>query len=242
MTPARNSRTPTIADRERLIFALDVADAGEARRWVERLGDSVVFYKLGLELLAGGDYFALLAELKAAGKRVFADLKLHDIPATVAAAVAGLARHRPDLLTLHAYPAAIAAAAAQAGETRLLAVTVLTSMSGQDLQDSGVSGPVEEVVLERARQAVAAGAHGLVCSGLEAARLRQELGPAPLIVCPGIRTAPAGDDQKRTVDVYQAFANGADHIVVGRPIRQAGDPRAAAEAIQDTIAAIFAGD
>jgi orotidine-5'-phosphate decarboxylase len=227
---------PEIPANERLIFALDVAESDQARAWVERLGDAVVHYKIGLELLSSGSYFELLRELKDAGKQVFADLKLHDIPATVAAAVAGVARHRPDLLTVHAYPAAIAAAAPLAGSTRLLAVTVLTSIGDQELQASGVDRPLAETVSLRARDAIAAGAAGLVCSGLEAARLRAELGSRPLIVCPGIRTAPGGDDQQRTVDVATAFANGADYIVVGRPIRNAADPRAAALAIQDTIA------
>ncbi len=232
---------PEIPTRERLIFALDVADAAAARAWVTRLGDAVWHYKIGLELLASGEYFALLAELKAAGKRVFADLKLHDIPATVSAAVAGLARHSPDLLTVHAYPAAIAAAAPHVGSVRLLAVKVLTSMDDADLVASGVDHPVAAVVVTRARGAIAAGAAGLVCSGLEAQRLRAELGSAPLIVCPGIRAgtpvkAAGGDDQSRTVSVAQAFANGADYIVVGRPIRNAADPLAAALAMQSSIA------
>jgi len=230
---------PDIPPAERLIFALDVADLDQARAWIARLGDAVVHYKIGLELLASGGYFDLLHELKRAGKRVFADLKLHDIPATVAAAVAGVARHQPDLLTVHAYPAAIAAAAPLAGSTRLLAVTVLTSIGSAELQSSGVDRTLDDTVSLRARDAIAAGAAGLVCSGLEAARLRGELGPGPLIVCPGIRTTPGGDDQQRTVDVATAFANGADYIVVGRPIRNAADPRAAALAIQQTIAALL---
>lgn len=231
---------PEIPSHERLIFALDVDTLDSARDWVQRLGDSVHFYKIGLELLASGDYFTLLAQLRAAGKRVFADLKLHDIPATVAAAVAALARHQPDLLTLHAYPDAIRAAAPLAGASKLLAVTVLTSMDQASLGESGVSMPVEEAVSLRARGALTAGAHGLVCSGLEARRLRTELGSTPLIVCPGIRAQAAGDDQQRTVSVRQAFEYGADHIVIGRPIRQAPNPRAAAEAIQRSIAEIFA--
>lgn len=226
---------PEIPAHERLIFALDVADLASARAWITRLGDSVSHYKIGLELLSSGGYFDLLAELKAAGKRVFADLKLHDIPATVAAAVAGMARHAPDLLTLHAYPAAIAAASPQAGSMRLLAVTVLTSISAAELRASGVADTPDDTVAQRARAAVAAGAAGLVCSGLEAPRLRAELGAAPLIVCPGIRAQAGGDDQQRTVDVRQAFINGADYIVVGRPIRQASDPIAAALGIQKTI-------
>jgi orotidine-5'-phosphate decarboxylase len=226
---------PEIPAQERLIVALDYADAAQARALVERLGDSVHHYKIGLELLTGGEYFRLLAELKAAGKRVFADLKLHDIPATVAAAVAGMRRHAPDLLTLHAYPAAIAAARPEAGDTALLAVTVLTSIGAEELAADGLAGSPADVVLRRARVALAAGARGLVCSGLEAALLRRELGREPLIVCPGIRTTPGGDDQKRTVNVAQAFANGADYIVVGRPIRQSEDPAASARATQELI-------
>jgi orotidine-5'-phosphate decarboxylase len=229
---------PDIPTAERLIFALDVADLDQARAWIARLGDAVTHYKIGLELLSSGGYFELLGELKRAGKRVFADLKLHDIPATVAAAVAGLARHQPDLLTVHAYPAAIAAAAPLAGTTKLLAVTVLTSISADELRATGVERALDDCVALRARDAIAAGAAGLVCSGLEAARLRAELGSTPLIVCPGIRTTPGSDDQQRTVDVATAFAFGADYIVVGRPIRNAADPRDAALAIQHTIAGL----
>lgn len=231
---------PEIADRERLIFALDVADADSARQWITRLGDSVQHYKIGLELLTCGAYFELLAELKSAGKRVFADLKLHDIPATVSSAVKGMARHAPDFLTVHAYGAALRMAAPHKGQTRLLAITVLTSMSDADLVESGVAAALADVVVQRARAALAAGADGLVCSGLEAARLRQELGQDALLICPGIRTEPGGDDQQRTVDVRQAFLNGADYIVVGRPIRQAPDPVASAAAIQQQIALALA--
>jgi orotidine-5'-phosphate decarboxylase len=225
-----------IAVRERLVFALDVSTLHEARSWIDRLGDSVMHYKIGLELLGSGDYFSLLAELKHRGKRVFADLKLHDIPATVAAAVANLAPHGADLLTVHAYRDAIAAAAPRAGATRLLAITVLTSMDDAALLASGVGLGMAAAVERRARDAVDAGAAGVVCSGLEAAALRRALGDRALIVCPGIRSEPGGDDQQRTVSVEQAFAAGADYIVVGRPIRQAADPRAAAESIQQRIA------
>jgi orotidine-5'-phosphate decarboxylase len=144
-------------------------------------------------------------------------------------------RHAPDLLTLHAYPAAIAAARAVAGDTALLAVTVLTSMGAEELSADGLAGSPAEVVLRRARAAVAAGARGLVCSGQEAALLRRELGRAPLIVCPGIRTTAGGDDQKRTVSVAEAFVNGADYIVVGRPIRQSEDPAASARLTQELV-------
>lgn len=226
----------SIASTDRLIFALDVASLAEARLWIDRLGDAVTHYKIGLELLGSGEYFTVLAELKSRDKRVFADLKLHDIPATVAGAVSSLAQHGADLLTVHAYADAIAAAAPHAGATKLLAVTVLTSMSDAALAASGVTLGMAETVERRAVGAFNAGASGVVCSGLEAGRLRDVLGHDALIVCPGIRSEPGGDDQQRTVTVEQAFELGASHIVVGRPIRHANDPRAAAEAIQTRIA------
>ncbi len=232
--------TRSIADRDRLIFALDVATAGDARAWVDRLGDAVSFYKLGMELLTSGEYFAVLDELARRDKKIFVDLKFHDVPATVAAAVKGLSRWPVQLCTVHSYPAMLRAAAEVKGGLKLLTVTVLTSMDAADLQDQGVAGNPGEVVVARARQAQTAGGDGVICSGLEAAAIRAATGDDFLIVCPGIRPAgPAGDDQKRTVDVPQAFANGADHVVIGRPIRLAADPRAEAERIQAQIAASF---
>jgi len=232
--------TRSIADRDRLIFALDVATAGDARAWVDRLGDAVNFYKLGMELLTSGEYFVVLDELARRDKKIFVDLKFHDVPATVAAAVKGLSRWPVQLCTVHSYPTMLRAAAEVKGGLKLLTVTVLTSMDAADLRDQGVAGEPGEVVVARARQAQASGGDGVICSGLEAAAIRGATGDDFLIVCPGIRPAgPAGDDQKRTVDVPQAFANGADHIVVGRPIRQAADPHAEAERIQAQIKAVF---
>lgn len=227
------------AVRDRLIFALDVPTAVEARAWVDRLGDSVGFYKIGLELLTSGDYFRVLDDLAGRGKKVFVDLKFHDVPATVAATVKGLARYPVDFCTLHGqHDAMMRAASQEKGAIKLLAVTVLTSMDRSDLRQLGIDRDPSEVVVERAMAARAAGCDGVIASGQEAGALRQTTGPGFLIVCPGIRPAgPAGDDQKRTVDVPQAFAAGADHIVVGRPIRQATDPVAAAEAIQAQIVA-----
>ncbi len=227
------------AVRDRLIFALDVATAAEARGWVDRLGDSVGFYKIGLELLTSGDYFRVLDELAGRGKKVFVDLKFHDVPATVAATVKGLARYPVTFCTIHGqHDGMMRAASQEKGAIKLLAVTVLTSMDRSDLRQLGIDREPSEVVVERALAARAAGCDGAIASGQEAAALREATGPAFLIVCPGIRPAgPAGDDQKRTVDVPTAFAAGADHIVVGRPIRQAADPVAAAEAIQAQIAA-----
>lgn len=233
--------TKDIPARDRLIFALDVSSLAEARGWVARLGDSVTFYKLGLEFCMSGDYFALLAELRAAGKKVFADLKFSDVPATVRGAVANLARHGAAFCTLHGTSGVYHAAVPVRGAMRLLAVTVLTSVDAAEAAEMGWSGPVEELVSQRARRAVEAGIDGLICSGQEAARLRRELGAQPLLITPGIRAEGerGGDDQKRTMSLQGAFLSGADYIVVGRPIRHAADPRAAAEAMQAQIAALF---
>lgn len=222
-----------ISARDRLIFALDVPDRTEAIGWMDRLGDSVSFYKIGLELLSGGDYFHVLDELAKRGKKIFADLKFHDVPATVAGAVRGLAQWPITFATIHCDSRAmLEAAAAAKGSLRLLAVTVLTSNDANDLAALGVAGEPADVVIERARLAQIAGIDGVVCSGADLPRLRDALGRNLLTVCPGIRPAgPSGDDQKRTVDVPTAFAQGADYIVVGRPIRNAPDPRAMADSI-----------
>lgn len=226
-----------IPARDRLIFALDVPNRSEAIAWMDRLGDSVSFYKIGLELLSGGEYFAVLDELAARGKKIFADLKFHDVPATVAGAVRGLAQRPITFATIHCDSRAmLETAAAAKGALRLLAVTVLTSNDAADLAALGVHGEPAAVVIQRARLAQAAGIDGVVCSGADLPRLRSALGHNLLTVCPGIRPAgPSGDDQKRTVDVPTAFAHGADYIVVGRPIRNAADPRAAADAIAAQI-------
>ena len=230
-----------IPPRERLIFAMDVAGAEQAKHLAERLGDSVEFYKLGLELFMSGDYFELLDWMVKRGKKVFVDLKFFDVPATVGAAVRQLRNRGVTLTTVHGNQAIMEAAAAEKGDVKILAVTVLTSLDRGDLDDLGFSCDVEKLVLSRARRALEAGCDGVVSSGLEAPRLREFIDERLLVVTPGIRPVenkPA-DDQKRTVDVAQAFANGADYIVVGRPIKQAADPRAAAEAIQATIASVF---
>jgi orotidine-5'-phosphate decarboxylase len=231
-----------IPARDRLIFALDVPDRTEATAWMDRLGDSVAFYKIGLELLSGGDYFPVLDELVKRGKKIFADLKFHDVPATVAGAVRGLAQRPIKFATVHCDSRAmLEAAVAAKGPLQLLAVTVLTSNDANDLAALGVAGEPADVVIERARLAQIAGIDGVVCSGADLPRLRDALGRDLLTVCPGIRPAgPSGDDQKRTVDVPTAFAQGADYIVVGRPIRNAADPRAAADVIVAQIAAATA--
>ena len=229
--------------RERLIFAMDVPNADAARRMTDQLGDSVEFYKLGLELCMAGGYFELLDWMVARGKQVFVDLKFFDVPATVAAAVKKLRNRGVALTTVHGNQAMMEAAGAAKGDVKVLAVTVLTSLDRGDLDDLGFACDVEQLVLSRARRALEAGCDGVVSSGLEAPLLRQFIDQRLLVVTPGIRPVDNKpvDDQKRTVDVAQAFANGADYIVVGRPIRDAADPRAAAEAIQHTIAGCFAG-
>ena len=235
--------TKPIDPRDRLIFALDVPTKSDALAWIERLGDAVTFYKLGLEFCMSGDYFEVLETLLASGKKVFADLKFHDVPATVRGAVENLARSGATCCTLHAAGSVYAEAVRVRGSMKLLAVTVLTSMDAGDLAEIGWTQPVEDLVSLRAQKAVAAGIDGLICSGQEAARLRRELGHGPLIITPGIRAAGerGSDDQKRTMTLAEAFRSGADHIVVGRPIRHAPDPRAAAEAMQSEIAALFPG-
>jgi orotidine-5'-phosphate decarboxylase len=236
-----NSRT--IPRRDRLIVALDVPSASDARALVEKLGDEATFYKLGLELFMSGGYFELVDWLVARGKRVFVDLKFFDVPETVRGAVKSLRGRGIALATVHGNQKMMEAAAAEKGEVKILAVTVLTSLDRGDLDDLGFACDVDRLVLSRARRALEAGCDGVISSGLEAPILKRELGDRILVVTPGIRPVenrPA-DDQKRTVDVAQAFANGADYIVVGRPIRQAADPAAAAAAIQATIAGIFPG-
>jgi orotidine-5'-phosphate decarboxylase len=226
---------------ERLIVALDVPSAGEARALVERLGDAVRVYKVGLELFSAPGYFDLVEWLVGRGNQVFADLKLYDIPETVKRAVANLRACGATFLTVHGHRSVMEAAAREKGALKILAVTVLTSFDQRDLAEMGATKTLDELVLARARGAAESGCDGVIASGMEAAKLKAAFGARLLVVTPGIR--PAGgnpaDDQKRTVDVAQAFANGADYIVVGRPVHKAAEPRAAALAIQDTIAAIF---
>ena len=230
-----------IPRRERLIVALDLPTSAEARALVERIGEAACFYKVGLELLTSGGAFELIDWLAARGAKVFADLKLYDIPETVRRAVANLRGRGIAFATVHGERSIMEAAAKEKGEVKILAVTVLTSFDRADLEEMGYAGDVGQLVLARARGALESGCDGVIASGLEAPRIKAEFGDRLLVVAPGIR--PAGDrpadDQKRTVDVAQAFASGADYIVVGRPIREAADPRAAAEAIQATIASIF---
>lgn len=231
--------TKSIPPPERLIFALDVPSTEEAQQLVDKLGESVGFYKIGLELFMAGGYFELLDRLNRRGKKVFADLKFFDVPQTVKRAVARLAGRGAYFATVHGNEAMLQAACEAKGDLRILAVTVLTSLDEKDLGDLGFECSPKELVLSRARRALEVGCDGVVSSGLEAAELRSELGHKFLVVTPGIRPVANVDDQKRTVNVEQAFLNGADYIVVGRPIRDAPDPRVAAENIQRTIAGVF---
>ena len=230
-----------IPARERLIFAMDVSTPDGARRLTDQLGDSVSFYKLGLELFMSGGAFELLDWMVGCGKRVFLDLKLFDVPATVAGAVRNLRNRGVTFATVHGNQAIMEAAVEAADGVGILAVTVLTSLDRGDLDDLGFQCDVEDLVLSRARRALAAGCVGVVSSGLEAKVLRAGVEDRLIVVTPGIRPVENRpiDDQKRVVGVAEAFANGADYIVVGRPIRDAPDPRIAAESIQATITGLF---
>jgi orotidine-5'-phosphate decarboxylase len=230
-----------IRNEDRLIFAMDVPEPDQARRLAERLGDAVSFYKLGLELMMAGGYFGLIDWMVERDKKVFVDLKFFDVPATVGRAVARLASRGVTFATVHGNQGIMEAAAAAKGDVKILAVTALTSLDRGDLDDLGFDCDVAALVLSRARRALEAGCDGVVASGLELPAMRREVGDRLLVVTPGIRPVEnrPSDDQKRVVTVEQAFRDGADHIVVGRPIRDADDPRAAAEGIQASIAEIF---
>jgi orotidine-5'-phosphate decarboxylase len=231
-----------LAPRDRLIVALDIPNIGEARGLVERIGDSASFYKVGMELAYGGG-LPLVSELASAGKQVFLDLKLHDIPNTVERATAQAARLGAKFLTVHAYPQTMRAAVAGAKGSgmQILAVTVLTSYDDADLFEAVYRFGVVETVRRRAEQALELGVDGLVASAAEAATVRQIVGPEFVLVTPGIRPAwGAIDDQKRVATPAEAIRNGADYLVVGRPVTQSPDPRAAAEEVVAEIRAALA--
>jgi len=229
-----------IRNKDRLIFAMDVPDCDRARALAEELGDAVTFYKIGLELMMSGGYFELLDWMLARDKKVFCDLKFFDIPATVGAAVRALQDRGASFVTVHGNQSIMEAAAENKGDSlKVLAVTVLTSLDRGDLDDLGFDCDLESLVLSRARRALETGCDGVISSGLEVPTLREHIDNKLLVISPGIRPVdnkPMGD-QKRVVTVETAFANGADYIVVGRPIRDAESPRAAAEAMQASIAA-----
>jgi orotidine-5'-phosphate decarboxylase len=223
----------TIPARERVIVALDLPDVEAAEKAIWNLGDSVSFYKIGYELVMAGG-LALAEELAHGGKKVFLDLKLHDIGNTVMHATARAAKLGVTFLTVHAFPQTMRAAVEGRGESdlKILAVTVLTSWDDNDLKDAGYAMTVPELVARRAAQAEAIGVDGLVCSPAEAHDLRQRLGSKITLVTPGVR--PAGGekgDQKRVMTPADAIKAGADYLVIGRPILAAVDPKAAADAI-----------
>ncbi len=219
--------------KSRLVLPLDVPDLDSARRWIDRLGDEVGVFKVGLQLYTAAGPAAVEA-VHAAGADCFLDLKLHDIPATMAHAVAAASDLGVAYLTVHAAagPAAMRAITKAAGATRLLAVTVLTSMDASELEAIGLQGSSEEAVLRLARVATESGVSGLVCSPHECATLRGALGVDPLLMVPGIRPAGAAlGDQRRAATPETAISSGADMLVVGRPIRNADDPVEAARSV-----------
>ena len=233
--------TKPISPEERLIMALDVPSIGEAQALVEELGDSVVFYKVGMELFMSGDYFGFIEWLKEHDKKIFVDLKFFDVPATVGRAIKALSLRGVDLATIHGNDAIMEAAARDKGDLKVLAVTALTSLDRGDLDDLGFQCDIKDLVLSRARRALAIGCDGIVSSGLEAPMIREEIDHRLLVITPGIRPVDnrVDDDQKRVVSVEQAFQNGADYIVVGRPIRDTENPKAMALKIQSQIASQF---
>jgi len=224
---------------ERLIVALDLPSVEAAQAMVARLGDAVLFYKIGYQL-AFASGLAFVDELVRGGKQVFLDMKLHDIENTVAKGVESVARTGVTFLTVHAYPQTMKAAVAarQGSKLKILAVTVLTSYDDIDLAESGYAQSVDALVARRAQQAHDIGVDGLVCSPEEASPLRLAVGHDMVFVTPGVRPAgSAHGDQKRVATPAQAIEAGADYLVVGRPITSAADPKGAARAIVDEIAA-----
>jgi orotidine-5'-phosphate decarboxylase len=241
-------QTKPIPPQDRLIFALDVPDFERAASLIETLGDAVTFYKVGLELILSRDFARVVDLLAERGKHAFVDGKLYDVPQTVEAAIRQLARIGATLTSVHGTGALLETACRvrdeAGGDLRILAVTVLTSLDESDLIELGY-GPhieVEPLVVARAGHALKVGCDGVIASGREAAALRDAYGDDFLIVSPGIRPVDREDDQKRVVTPEAALRAGVDHIVVGRPIRDAPDPRAAAEDIQTTIRTLLPGD
>ena len=226
-----------MSSRERIIIALDLPDVGAARAMVETLGDDGVFYKIGYELAFVGG-MELARELIGAGKQVFIDLKLHDIPNTIEKGVGQIATMGARFLTVHAYPQTLAAAAKGAAGSKLgiLGVSVMTSMDDHDLSNAGYGMGVKDLVVRRARQTLEAGCEGLICSASDIENVRAAVGPGLKLVTPGIRPAGASlDDQKRVMTPARAIVLGANHLVIGRPITAALDPRAALRSILEEV-------
>ncbi len=223
-----------------MIYALDVDSQDEAERWVDRLGEHIHFYKVGLQLFLAG-WFHVIDMILHRGHKVMVDLKFFDIPETVALAVRELKHRGATFITVHGNDPILRAAVQERNGAKILAVTVLTSFDESDMKEMGFTGSVEQLVFLRAKKALALGCDGIVSSGLEVPALRDGLGDKFLIVTPGIRPGAnvdviQEDDQKRIATAYQAIRNGADYVVVGRPIRNAKDPVAVVKAMQDDIA------
>ena len=223
-----------ISLNERIIFALDVSNTDDAKRWVETLEAHTKFFKVGLQLFLGGG-FDIIEWILKRNLQVFVDLKFFDVPETVRLAVTALADRGITFATVHGNDTMLRAAVEAASGVQILAVTALTSLDEADMRDLGFGCSVPDLVFSRARRALEIGCSGVISSGLETPRLREELGDNFLVVVPGIRPVRNIDDQKRTVDVREAFENGADYVVVGRPIRDASDPVAAIKSMQEQI-------
>ncbi|MBA2593178.1 MAG: orotidine-5'-phosphate decarboxylase [Pseudomonadota bacterium] len=230
--------TKNIPIAERLIFALDVDTKDQAAEWLARLGERVHFYKVGLQLFLGG-WFPVIDLIRNQGHKVMVDLKFFDIPETVELAVRQLKDRGVEFITVHGNEEILKAANRTKNGSKILAVTLLTSFDEADLRDMGLTCDIQTFVLYRAQKALRLGCDGVISSGMEAAALRRELGDQFLIVTPGIRpganTETNDDDQKRIASAYEAIRNGADHVVVGRPIRNAPDPVAMVEAMHAEI-------
>ncbi|MEN8141384.1 MAG: orotidine-5'-phosphate decarboxylase [Thermodesulfobacteriota bacterium] len=233
--------TKEIPLNERIILALDVAEVETAKEWVKKTEARVGYYKVGLQLFLAG-WFDVVDWIVDRGHKVMLDLKFFDIPETVRLAVAQIQAHGVSLATIHGNDAIIKAAVAERGDLQLLAVTVLTSFGEEDLRAMGMTQSIEELVYFRAKRALELGCDGVVCSGVEAAKLRDGLGDKLLMVTPGIRPGAnimdGSDDQTRIMTAGKAIAHGADHVVVGRPITKAADPLAVIEQMQQEIAKV----
>ena len=224
---------------DRLIFALDVPEVSEAKKIVTELDDSVIFYKIGMELLMTGQYFELLDWLIAKDKKVFVDLKFFDVPETVGRTIARLSDYGATFATIHGNQALMEKAAENKNNLKILAVTALTSLDRGDLDDLGFDCNVKDLVISRAKRAFEAGCDGIVSSGLEVPYIREYVDNKLIAVTPGIRPVANDDDQKRVVDVATAFKSGSDYIVVGRPIKNAENRYEAATNIQKIIRSAF---
>ncbi len=236
---SRISSSKVIPTQDRLILALDVESVAKAKKIVKEIGSTIHFYKLGLQLFMAGGYFELIEWLRKRNKKVFVDLKFFDVPQTVKSAVAQLKDKGAQFVSVHGNDAILSAAVEKKNGLKVLAVTVLTSLDQKDLDDLGFKCNIRELVLSRAKRALKLGCDGVISSGIEAPKLRDKLGNNFLIVTPGIRPVKNMDDQKRTVDLKTAFRNGADYVVIGRPILADKNRKKKAEEFQKEISSIF---